>query len=157
MNWKAAREAIDAVGADGMSGEETDDEVSGRQKELARVPVRWINPELTRLFHTVDSWKAAIADEGFVSTRGNRPFARSSTIKEPAMGTVTKRLPRNWYDNYWYMSQTDPQKRLLNATSSRIIPTLVRAILHNSTDVPSLNLTLQQPRPTAPAQPNGLR
>jgi len=133
VNWKAAKEAIDAVGADGISGEETDtdDEVSGRQTQLARVPVWWINPELAHLFHTVDSWKATIADEGFVTTRGNRPFAHSSTIKEPAMGTVMKRLPQNWYDNYWYMSQTDPQKRLLNATSSQIIPTLVCAILHN--------------------------
>ena len=29
MNWKAAKEAIDAVGADGMSGEETETDDEG--------------------------------------------------------------------------------------------------------------------------------
>jgi len=37
--WKEVREAVDAVGVDGMSGEETDGEVSTRDKQLIRVPV----------------------------------------------------------------------------------------------------------------------
>ena len=112
-----------------MSGEETDGNVSGRQKQLARVPICWINPELSRLFHNIDSWKSPIIDEGFVSGHGNRPFVRSSTIKEPVMGKVTKGLPRNWYDDTWYKSQSDPQKCLLNPTSVRPIPTLVSSVL----------------------------
>lgn len=124
MNWKAAREAVDAVGADGMSGEETDGEPSGRMKQLTRVPVRWINPELALLFHNMDSWISATADEGFVKTRGNRPFTRTSTVKEPVTGKVTKGLPRNWYDDIWFKSQSDPQKHILNVTSVRPIPTL---------------------------------
>jgi len=59
---------------DGMSGEETDSKVSTQEKQLIRVPVQWINPELTHLFHAMDTqWKAAIDDEGF-KTHGNRPF-----------------------------------------------------------------------------------
>ena len=108
-----------------MSGEETDGESSRREKQLARVPVRWINPELTRLFHVMDTWKLALADEGFASTRGNRPFARSSTAKESVTGHVTKALPRNWYDDMWYRSQSDAQRLILNTAPVRPILTLV--------------------------------
>lgn len=125
--WKEAREAVDAVGVDGMSGEETDGEVSTREKQLIRVPVRWINPELTRLFHAMDTWKAAVDDEGF-KARGNRPFIRPSKSKEPATGTVRKGLPRNWYDDSWYRSQSDAKKVLLGAAAQRKIPALVSLI-----------------------------
>ena len=57
-----------------MSGEESDGEASGREKQLVRVPVRWINPELTELFHATDTWKSAVDDEGFLPTHGNRPL-----------------------------------------------------------------------------------
>jgi len=51
---------FDAVGADGMSGEETDEETTGREKQLVRVPILWIHSELTDLFHTMDTWKSAV-------------------------------------------------------------------------------------------------
>jgi hypothetical protein len=143
VNWKAAREAVDAVGVDGMSGEETDGNISGRQKQLAQVPVRWINSELSHLFHNIDSWKSAITDEGFVNARGNRPFTRSPTIKEPVSRKVTKGLLRNWYDDTWYKSQSDAQKRRLNPTSVRPIPTLVSSVICLCTYT-FTELTLQQ-------------
>jgi hypothetical protein len=123
-----AREAVDAVGVDGMSGEETDGESSGREKILVKVPVQWINSELTDLFHAMDTWKSAVNDESFLNTRGNRPFTRVPTLKEPVAGKATKGLPRNWYDDTWYRSQSDPKKFLLNAAPARPIPSLVSLI-----------------------------
>jgi hypothetical protein len=108
-----------------MSGEETDGEVSGREKQLTRIPVRWINPELTDLFHAIDTWQSAINDESFTCPRGNRPLTRLPTSKEPIVGHVTKGLPRNWYDDTWYKSQSDPQKLLLRVKPSHLIPSLV--------------------------------
>ena len=110
-----------------MSGEETDGKVLTQEKQLIRVPVQWINPELRHLFHAMDTWKAAVDDEGF-KTRDNRPFIRPPKSKEPATGTVTKGLPRNWYDNSWYRSQSDAKKVLLGAAAQRKIPVLVSLI-----------------------------
>ena len=128
LPWKSAREAVDAAGADGMSGEETDGEFSGREKQLVRVPVQWINPELTELFHTLDTWKSAVNDESMVSSRGNRPITRLAKSKEPAAGNARKGLPRNWYDETWYKSQSDPKKLLLNVAPARPVPSLVSSI-----------------------------
>jgi hypothetical protein len=128
LPWKLAREAVDAVGADGMSGEETDGQISGREKQLVRVPVQWINSELTELFHTMDTWKSAVNDESMVSSRGNRPIARLAKSKEPAVGNAVKGLPRNWYEDIWYKSQSDPKKLMLNVIPTRPIPSLVSLI-----------------------------
>jgi hypothetical protein len=76
------------------------------------------------LFHTVDTWKTAVDDEDF-RMRGNRPFTRLSKSKEPASVTATKRLPRNWYNDVWFKSQSDPKKTVLGATAPRPIPSLV--------------------------------
>jgi hypothetical protein len=55
-----------------MSGEETD-KVVGRNRELIRVPVEWINPTLSDLFTVVDSYESALQDETFsVGKCGNR-------------------------------------------------------------------------------------
>jgi hypothetical protein len=122
------REAVAAVGADGMSGEESDGEGSVREKRLIRVPVQWINSELTDLFHIIDTWKSAVNNEGMVNPRGNRPLARLPTSKEPAVGTPTKGLPRNWYNTLWLRAQSKPQQALLNPGLSRKIPLLVCSI-----------------------------
>jgi hypothetical protein len=126
--WKAARDVVDAVGVDGMSGEDTDGEPPGREKRLLRVPVKWINPELTGLFHIIDTWKSAVQDESFSTPRGNRPLTRLATSKVPVEGHATKGLPRNWYDETWYKSQSDPKKILLNTLPPRPIPCIVSLI-----------------------------
>ena len=49
-----------AVGADGMSGKDTNDEdiqdsTTNQGKALVHVPVHWINPELMEMFHIIDT------------------------------------------------------------------------------------------------------
>jgi hypothetical protein len=119
------REAVDAVSVDGMSGEETDREVSGREKQLARVPMHWIDSELVDLFHTMDTWQSMVTDESLVCPHGNRPLTQLHASKEPVVGHVTKGLPRNLYDDTWYKSQSGPQKLLLSTRLPRPIPSLV--------------------------------
>ena len=50
-----------------MSSNETSGEISGQEKQLVRVPVQWINTELTVLFHTMDTWKSAVNEESMRS------------------------------------------------------------------------------------------
>ena len=111
-----------------MSGEETDEETTGWEKQLVRVPILWIHSKLTDLFHTMDTWKSAVNDESFMTPRGNRPLPQLLKSKAPVEGTATKRLPRSWYNETWYRSLSDPKKALLNPTSNRPIPSLVSLI-----------------------------
>ena len=129
-----------------MSGDETDDEISGREKQLVRVPVQWINTELTVLFHTMDTWKSAVNEESMVCPRGNRPLARAAKTKEPVAGNATKGLPRNWYDDTWYKSQSDPKKLTLNVISARPIPSLV-SLMHLGYSNHLRSINLQQCKP----------
>jgi hypothetical protein len=108
-----------------MSGEETDGEPSGREKQLVNVPVQWVSTDLSGLFHTVDTWRSAVADESFMRPRGNRPFNRLDKPKKAIAGKVTNGLPRNWYDDTWYQGRSDAEKLIINAANPRLIPTLV--------------------------------
>jgi len=108
-----------------MSGEETESEVSGREKQLVGVPVQWVDHKLTEMCHAVDTWKSAINDQSFSSPRGNRPLTRLPRSKKPVPGKPTKGLPRNWYDDTWFKSQPDSKKLLLNIAAFRRIPTIV--------------------------------
>jgi hypothetical protein len=89
------------------------------------VPVRWVNSDLVDLFHAVDTWQSAVNDECLVPTCGNRPLTRLHMSKESVVEHVMKGLPRNWYDDTWYKSQSDPQKLVLSTRPSQPIPSLV--------------------------------
>jgi hypothetical protein len=88
----AAREALDAVGTDGMSGEKTEGESLAWEKQLARVPIQWIHPELMDLFHAMDTWKSTLDNEGFMAPCGNRPLVRLPIFKAPVARNATKML-----------------------------------------------------------------
>lgn len=116
-----------AVGADGMSGEETDDEASsGGQKCLARVPIKWIDSELAQVFRNIDTWTSLTKEEGFTTSRGHRALQRTMNVK-PADPTAIAvgGLPWNWYDQIWYRSLSDGKKAILNVQAMRPVPTLV--------------------------------
>ena len=69
---------LDAVGVDGMSGEETNGKSTGKEKQLISVPVDWINPALTDVFHVIDDWRKVMQGETFQETHGNREFLRGT-------------------------------------------------------------------------------
>ena len=123
-----------AVGADGMSGEDTDDEdiqdsTTNQEKALVRVPVRWINPELMEMFHVVDTWKSFKQQELLAGgdLQGNKSLKRNHRDKPPAIGTVKRKLPRNWYEDTWFKSLPAGQQGKLNVMPYRPIPTPVRS------------------------------
>ena len=70
------------------------------------------------LFHTMDTWKSAVNEGSMVCAHSNRPLTRVAKTKEPVTGNAKKGLPRNWYDDTWYKSQSDPKKLTLNVISA---------------------------------------
>lgn len=118
---------LNAVGLDGMSGEETDDseDSAGREKILVSIPVDWINPALADIFHVIDDWKSVKDGETFRDARGNRPLARGTKRKRPVNSKPVTGLPRNWYNDMWYRQLHDGKRKLLDATEELSIPSLV--------------------------------
>ena len=124
------------IGTDAMSGEDTDDEdVQGsaiEQKELVRVPVRWLNPGIVEMLHTVDTWKQLELDEKLGDDddqRGPRPLKRKrGEDKSGPIGPVTKNIPKNWYNDLWFNSLPAGHQAKYQARRNRDIPTPVRSI-----------------------------
>ena len=86
-----------------MSGDETEEESSTREAfGQSTCPVDPPGPY--RLFHTMDTWKTAVDNEGFMAPHGNRPILQLPISKMPVVGIATKKLPRNWYNDTWFKS-----------------------------------------------------
>ena len=128
LNWKAVKEALDAIGADGMSSDETEEELLTQEMHLARVPVQWIHPDLTDLFYFTPWTHMAVDNEGFMALCGNRPIPRLPISNTPVMRNATKKLLWNWYNDTWFKFLSDPKKSLLNPGPSPLIPSLVSPI-----------------------------
>lgn len=124
--WAAADLVLKTVGAIGMSSEETDREYPSRNKDLTRVPVDWIHPDLADLFAVVDTYQPALADTIFIKKRGNRPHPPPSTTKRPAQtAPPLRKLPRNWYHETWLKAQNPASLALLQVAPPRPLPHLV--------------------------------
>ena len=119
---------LDAVGIEGMSDEETD-EVVGREKKLASVPVRWINPALTEVFHVLDDWREVKDGESFQQACGNRELPRGTKCKSPMTLKPIRCLPQNWYDVKWYRSLNDGTGKMLEGLEDHAIPSLVSCVI----------------------------
>lgn len=129
--WGATQKVINAVGADGMSGEETDEPQPRIAKSLSRVPAAWISSELPSLFAVVDTYREAFRDELFVNdTRGNKPLPRSGRSKEPTNKIpFVKGLPRNYYDNRWFQAKGEGgQEHVTQNKKKRDLPILVSLV-----------------------------
>ena len=129
-----------------MSGEETNGESTGKEKQLILVPVDWINPALTDVFHVIDDWRKVMQGETFQETRGNREFLRGTKQKHPVASKATRFLPRNWYDDNWYRQLPDGKRTRLEVMAEHEIPSLVSQ--HHFPCI-HLLISLQPAAPTA--------
>lgn len=134
-NWQLAKKVVEHVGLHGMSGEETDEDPGTtprkREKRFLVRPVKWMNPELQRLFKTIDTYENAIDREGFSSSsRGPVPYVRVSTTCYRPVPRLVKiaEMPRNYYDDTWYQGKNDGEQKSLKAHQDSTIPSLVSAI-----------------------------
>ena len=59
--------------------------------------------------------------------RGNRPLKRNHRDKPQVVGTVKRKLPRNWYEDTWFKSLPAGQQSKLDVMPYRPIPTPVRS------------------------------
>ena len=130
-------DVIRQIKTDAMSGGETDDDSEAAQgsrtneKAIIRVPVRWLNPQVVEMLHTVDTWMQFEEDESLAKgededRRGNRPLKKTPGDKPAVVGKVTPALPRNWYEDVWFKSLSPGKQATLAVKPNKPIPNPVR-------------------------------
>ena len=124
---------IEELGPGGMSSDETDDEqVSGGNsvKRLRRISIVWVNPELSKLFEAVDSYKCdplgGFPDMNIQDKRGNRSHPRNyDALHKNISQKPIRGLPVNYYDPDWWVKNPRDKQNILDAEAERALPQLV--------------------------------
>ena len=126
-------DVIRQIKTDAMSGGETDDNSEATQgsqtneKAIICVPVRWLNPQVAEMLHTVDTWMQFEEDESLAKGededhRRNRPLKKTPGDKPAVVGKVMPAFPRNWYKDVWFKSLSPGKQTTLAVKSNKPIP-----------------------------------
>ncbi|KAG1874139.1 hypothetical protein C8R48DRAFT_669745 [Suillus tomentosus] len=123
--WDTIEHIINRLDVDGVSGDETDTPIGVTPKVVRRVDLPWLNPDITQLLHAVESYAPATHEENMTIPIGNSSLPRILEPKRTAQNSIAiQRLPRNWYNDYWYKANSTSARALLGARKPLILPTL---------------------------------
>jgi hypothetical protein len=134
-NWEQIKKIICDLGVPGMSGDETEMDVSSNispnvRKTVRRSRIPWISSEISDLLHIVDSYDLAAKIESMALPRGNTMLTRlTDSRRDDKSSRAVGHLPRNFYDDGWYQAQTAIAKHHLNVEDDIPIPKLVSTSL----------------------------
>jgi hypothetical protein len=101
--WGAVAKIIARLDVEGMSGDETDSLPTWKPKGLRRLELTWLNPSISLLFRSVESYEPAVRTENMWEQIGNSSFVRhwEPRSKDTKLGPVGG-LPHNWYNDDWF-------------------------------------------------------
>jgi hypothetical protein len=129
QNWDTIFKIINRLGAEGMSGDETDTPTGVYPKAVRHIEIPWISPRISQLFEAVDSYESSLRVETMRSHVGNAPLHRHYEPRSKNIrAKVIPHLPRNWYDDAWFKGLLAGQRTVLSVIADVEIPTLVSAI-----------------------------
>ncbi|KAF9236805.1 hypothetical protein BU15DRAFT_63733 [Melanogaster broomeanus] len=99
--WDAIHKIIDRLGVEGMSGDETDSPPFSRPKVLQCLELPWINPGISCLFKSMETYESALRTENMLEQIGNSSLKRHwEAGRKEVKSTTIPGLPRNWF-NHW--------------------------------------------------------
>jgi hypothetical protein len=126
--WSEIHQVLLALGKDGMSSDETDQEgraIHASTIRLRRIRLNWANEDISLLWRAVDSYYNPFKPTG-APKNGTKPMPRiyasvhTNQTREPPAG-----LPRNFYDNIYWASLPPVRQRRLNPAPAKALPKLV--------------------------------
>jgi hypothetical protein len=115
--WKNSHMVLDALGAGGISSDESDTDDSGRPVYRTKNMV-WRSRNILKKLMDIDSDRNTTNAYG--NTRaGNPPRVRKRRDRLETSRKAIPGLPINFYDSNWYASLTPGQKRELSAKEEK--------------------------------------
>jgi hypothetical protein len=115
--WENSHRVLDALGAGGISSDESDVEESGHSVYRAK-NMPWRSKDILRKLMDIDR------DRNTTNAYGNKRAGNTLRVRKRRNGLETSRnatpgLPLNFYDSNWYAGLTPGQKRELAAQEEK--------------------------------------
>ena len=124
--WDAVHKIIDTLGVEGMSGDETDCPPAAKPKALRRLELPWINPGISHLFQSVETYESAHRMENMLEQVGNSSLKCCwEAGRKKGKSTPIPGLPHNWYNDDWFKGLTAGARLMLSVRKDIAIPSLV--------------------------------
>ena len=109
-----------------MSGDETDCPPAAKPKALWRLELPWINPGISRLFQSVETYESAHRMENMLEQVGNLLLKHCwEARRKEGKSTPIPGLPCNWYNDDWFKGLTAGICLMLSVRKDITIPSLV--------------------------------
>lgn len=111
---------LEALGQDGMSSDETDEEESSSSKIVRRVRLPWVAMEVSQLWKHVESHHTT--NQATLVLRGNKPHVRRFESARHSTRPAVANLPKNFYDTLWWHQLRSSERARLQAKEDMAIP-----------------------------------
>jgi hypothetical protein len=117
--WAEVQKVYDALGTDGMSSDETDDETTPEGlKKVRRVAKVWLSEGVSLLWEHVEQYHHGRERQ----RQGNRPYARIFMPKHSSNARAICSLPKNYYNSLWWTSLISVDQHDLEAKEEVTLP-----------------------------------
>lgn len=127
--WQSAKEVVETLKVDGVSGDETESEDSFGRKIRRRLRRPWLSNQISSLMEVIDSYSMEARDLVGMRKKGNVGSIRLTAATNNDERTYLVNLPVNFYDVDWFRSLDEYEKAELNAQPAKHIPTIVCHVL----------------------------
>lgn len=113
-----------------MSSDETDsEESSSGSKVVRRVQLAWLCEEVPNLWKRLEAFH--IAKQAHSTHRGNKPIPRVfEAIRTNSSRDAIAKLPKNFYNNIWWVSLQDSEQLYLAPEEPKALPDEKQCVLH---------------------------
>ena len=148
--WEAMGELLDALGLEGMSSDETENEapapgaVYARTRKLVRRKAkRWLNADIALLWQDVETSWDLLPEK---LKRGNPPYPRIPEARALSALDLTKaqhagavkNLPINWYDSTYWILLTSQGQQSVSSMEAKPLPKVSSSHINFLGDVEGL-------------------
>jgi hypothetical protein len=114
-----------ALGIDGMSSDETDQEASrGVVKTVRRVRKAWLAPEIADIWRTIETYHD-VRTTG-KHKRGNKAYLRTFMTNKDSFNRVKVHLPQNYYNRTWWIGLIPNDQAMVGPQDDRPLPNVSR-------------------------------
>lgn len=125
--WSEVQLVYDALGAQGMSSDETDSDASApNQKVVRRVALVWLAEDVSKMWSKVEAFHLKMV--GNQPHRGNSALLRLHAPKHSREDRIVPGLPKNYYDTIWWTSLYEARQAPIHPLEEKSLPSCEQCV-----------------------------